>query len=277
MSDAHKRTLLVSGLQVNVYCHPSALSKKLPVSALFFLHGRTNSMQKTEPIIKSLVMQAHSASTQKDLYVIALDHRNHGTRLVNNQANLDWKEVAAVRDVSHLIDVLPAHLFPNDDREIVEWGIAGISLGGHSSWLALAHEPRITYGIPILGCADYISLMSERAKSSNVVFAAPAFPLSLTHLVGQKDPVSVPFDKASVENPFFGKKILALRGGVDELVPWSATAGFFARLQVGQRGFKQVRVQDAVGHVCTPEMTTWAAIFLIKEILSSDTSGIAKL
>jgi hypothetical protein len=41
-------------------------------------------------------------------------------------------------DVSMLIDYLPSYLFPQDEVDI-EWGVAGVSLGGHSSWLCLAH------------------------------------------------------------------------------------------------------------------------------------------
>ena len=41
------------------------------------------------------------------------------------------------RDVSFLIDFLPSYLFPRDERTIVEWVVAGISLGGHSTWIAL--------------------------------------------------------------------------------------------------------------------------------------------
>ena len=41
------------------------------------------------------------------------------------------------RDVSYLIDFLPSFLYPNDERTIVEWGVGGISLGGHSTWIAL--------------------------------------------------------------------------------------------------------------------------------------------
>ena len=43
----------------------------------------------------------------------------------------------AVKDLSFLIDILPAYLFPNDERTIGEWVLAGFSLGGHATWLAL--------------------------------------------------------------------------------------------------------------------------------------------
>lgn len=43
------------------------------------------------------------------------------------------------RDVSFLIDFLPAYLFPNGERMVAEWAVAGISLGGHATWYLLAN------------------------------------------------------------------------------------------------------------------------------------------
>ena len=40
-------------------------------------------------------------------------------------------------DVSFLIDYLPAYLFPLGERTVDRWGVAGISLGGHSAWILL--------------------------------------------------------------------------------------------------------------------------------------------
>jgi hypothetical protein len=45
--------------------------------------------------------------------------------------------VGTARDVSYLIDFLPSFLYPNGERTIVEWGVGGISLGGHTTWIAL--------------------------------------------------------------------------------------------------------------------------------------------
>ena len=41
-------------------------------------------------------------------------------------------------DVSMLIDYLPSYLFPNDENEIVDWGVCGVSLGGHAVWICLS-------------------------------------------------------------------------------------------------------------------------------------------
>jgi len=36
-----------------------------------------------------------------------------------------------------LIDYLPSYLFPTGEYEVVDWGVAGVSLGGHAVWLCL--------------------------------------------------------------------------------------------------------------------------------------------
>lgn len=45
--------------------------------------------------------------------------------------------VGAARDVSFLIDFLPSYLYPNGERNVVNWGVIGLSLGGDACWIAL--------------------------------------------------------------------------------------------------------------------------------------------
>jgi hypothetical protein len=88
-------------------------------------------------------------------------------------------------DVSYLIDFLPSYLFPNSERQIQQWLVAGKSLGGHSTWIASVHgiisinsadpcqpylflEPRISLAVPIIACPDYTKLISRRAKYSHI-------------------------------------------------------------------------------------------------------------
>lgn len=47
--------------------------------------------------------------------------------------------VGSARDVSFLTDFLPSYLFPYGENKVVEWGVVGISLGGHSAWLSMRH------------------------------------------------------------------------------------------------------------------------------------------
>lgn len=48
----------------------------------------------------------------------------------------NWS-AGAVHDLTFLIDHIPAYIYPRAERNIVAWGVAGISLGGHSTWIAL--------------------------------------------------------------------------------------------------------------------------------------------
>lgn len=67
------------------------------------------------------------------------------------------------------------------------------------------------------------------------------------------------------ENPFFGKKILVLSGGKDQLVPWSASQDFVERLHVGDEGTKISVVVPEAGHECHPVMMETMAKFIWDE------------
>lgn len=191
--------------------------------------------------------------------------------------------MGTAKDISFLVDFLPAYLFPNNQCEISAWGVVGISLGGHSTWIALSQggllilssnysidysceDPRIQVGIPIIGCPNYLELIKRRAKTSNIAFAAPYLPASFIQFVKTFDPASQDYSSEEGTNPFLGKKILVLSGEDDMLVPWVASENFVGGLVVGASGVKKVVVQKGVGHACTPEMVAEAAQFLAKEL-----------
>ncbi|KAG9219674.1 hypothetical protein CCMSSC00406_0006004 [Pleurotus cornucopiae] len=143
--------------------------------------------------------------------------------------------------------------------------------------MKLAAEPRITFAVVTLGCADYLALMSRRAAESEFELTSPTLPPSLVSLVHYVDPIYTPYTVNDSRNPFLGKKILVLRGAMDRIVPWSASARFVQGLEVGERGLKKVIAQEGVGHQCTLEMTKWMAEFLRYECLSSKIAAMAKL
>lgn len=188
--------------------------------------------------------------------------------------------VGAVKDLSFLIDVLPSYIFPHDERIIGEWVLAGFSLGGHATWLGLRHgalpfaiactyskqlskpsEPRIRIGIPICGCADYLTLMEQRAEKLGIPRTSPYFPESLRALVRTYDTVVAP------PGTFAGKRVLVLVGADDILVPWSASRAFVEALDVGERGKKRVVVQPGVKHKYTDEMREELFRFFWEEAL----------
>ncbi|TFK40093.1 Alpha/Beta hydrolase protein [Crucibulum laeve] len=276
-----KETVHIGGITIHVYQAQSTAASSCPLVAFFLLHGRYGSAIAIDNIAKRVVDLTKDC-LQQNLLVITFDHRNHGTRMVNAKANDAWStehdrhnerhavdmysiQSGTARDVSFVIDFLPAYLYPMGDRAIVEWGVAGISLGGHSTWLSLTKDKRIKTGIPIIGCADYIKLIEERAQRSKIPNTPPYFPVSFLALVKQSDPLSTPYDIPDESNPFWGKNILVLSGEADRLVPWSASEEFVKKLQVGP-GMKKISVHKDVGHECTEQMVEEMATF-IKEVV----------
>lgn len=107
------------------------------------------------------------------------------------------------RDVSLLIDFLPAYIFPKSERHISQHLALGVSLGGHSTWSCLLHEPRITAGIVVIGCPDYVNVMADRARLSKLptwtgsnppgseFLGSEHFPAALVETVKKLDPASL--------------------------------------------------------------------------------------
>lgn len=197
------------------------------------------------------------------------------------------------RDISFLIDFLPSYLFPHGEQAIDRWMLAGISLGGHATWYALQHgesslnlrlrkgkmepllaEPRLSVGIPIIGCPDYLALMNGRARASGLKFGPPILPDSLLEVIKGESPVCAP---VTGRNPFFGKKILVLAGGNDKLVPWEISESFVERIEVGEKGVKRVLVYPDVGHTFTVSMEEDVANFVWEEGCLSGERGSTRM
>jgi hypothetical protein len=41
------------------------------------------------------------------------------------------------KDVSMLIDFLCGYLYPYQESAVLDWGVLGVSLGGHAAWYSL--------------------------------------------------------------------------------------------------------------------------------------------
>ncbi|OJT13891.1 hypothetical protein TRAPUB_9560 [Trametes pubescens] len=291
-STISKQTLTIAGIVLNIFSQPNATTPTDPVAVLFLLHGRLGSAEDVEPVARTILDDVHVRRTaapegQKadDLIVVTFDQRNHGTRLVDGLANWHWEsdpkaeknnvrhaidmyaiQTGTAQDVSFLIDFLPAYLFPHDERTVSQWLVSGISLGGHATWITLRNDPRVKLGIPIIGCPDFLTLMSARAAEHGLAVAPPHFPASLLAYVRAHDPAAAPHTAGAAGNPFAGKKVLVLCGGADTLVPWAAAEKFVGELDVGA-GVKEVWVEEGVGHRCSPGMVQRAAEFVWREAL----------
>lgn len=164
-------------------------------------------------------------------------------------------QVGTANDVSLLIDYLESYLYPLNEHKIVQYLCAGISLGGHSTWLVLSHEPRIQAGCPIIGCPDFITLMTSRAEALGGL-TKEMMPDSLRETVSRIDP--------KVEN-MQGKRILILSGKKDKLVPFAKGAAFVEKLR-NVAGSVQVEEYEGVGHRCTETMVGELSRFITREM-----------
>ncbi|KAH7882421.1 hypothetical protein F5I97DRAFT_1939454 [Phlebopus sp. FC_14] len=274
--------LVVGGIIVDVYSHSDGKDPACPVNALFLLHGRTSAKEDVETTARAILDLTYGpqgADRKRDL-----DHRNHGSRLVDTHRNGGWHkdpaqtnaqhaidmyaiQTGTAHDVTSLIDHIPSFLYPSGERNIIEWGMAGISLGGHSTWIALSREPRIQLAIPIIGCPDYTKLLQSRAQSFGVPFAPPYYPPQLKAYVDTHDPAKLSFREMGPSNPFLGKKILALFGAKDELVPWAASSDFIEGLEVGD-GVKRIVFDENAGHECSAMMSKEAGLFVTEWLTS---------
>ncbi|KZT19240.1 alpha/beta-hydrolase, partial [Neolentinus lepideus HHB14362 ss-1] len=279
-----KLVYTIGGLVVNVYEEPLVRSSDADPVVLFFLHGRTQSAAHLEPAVQGIFegigARREANASLRPLIIVTFDQRNHGTRLVDPKANEAWNhkiadkhnarhaidmysmQTGTAKDVSFLIDFLPAYLFPHGERTVKEWTVAGISLGGHATWIALKNDKRISTGIPVIGCPDYLALMCDRAIITNTPFEPPHVPDTLLQLIYSQDPVFTAYTSSSpAENPYLNKKILVVSGKEDKLVPWTASQGFVEKLEVGQ-GKKEVFLQEGAGHEWTKEMLARTVQFL---------------
>lgn len=97
---------------------------------------------------------------------LAFDQRNHGSREVSKVANDSWRAgnerhavdmMGAIRgmaeDTRGLMDVVEGYLGVG---EVSGHFVLGVSLGGHSTWQMMFGDERVTAGVVIIGCPDYI-------------------------------------------------------------------------------------------------------------------------
>jgi hypothetical protein len=192
---ASKREVHMAGLLVDVYGLDELPQPTRKVSCLWVHHGRLGSKADWTGFADRVIAAWNSHRTgnppsppnnsggsgescSRGLIVMAFDQRNHGSRLVHELANSSWRDGNAmhaidmfgaisgmVSDTRGLMDVVEGYLFQKDGvkGEEEEGGgtidqhlVMGISLGGHSAWQTLFAEERVTAGVVIIGCPDYM-------------------------------------------------------------------------------------------------------------------------
>ncbi|KAJ5594527.1 uncharacterized protein N7459_000735 [Penicillium hispanicum] len=297
-----QKVYAIAGISVTVFGLEELRSQE-EVACLWLLHPRLATQERMTDIAASSITDWSTRNkdtpSAKGLIAVSFDQRNHGARMVDPLANESWKEgnprhaqdmfsifrelmpmhspyqreisnadhvqEGTARDTSLLMDYLACFIFPNGEYNISENLVLGVSLGGHAAWSCLLHEPRVTAGVVIIGCPDYLNLMVDRARLSKLpswtksnppgseILGSEAFPASFVDVVKQYDPAGLmlshvkgapglardgplpdPTDKEQqelrplLERCLAGKRILNLSGGMDKLVPYHRGEIFLA-------------------------------------------------
>lgn len=173
---------------------------------------------------------------------------------------------------------------------------------------------RITAAVIVIGCPDYMRLLSERAMLSKLPTAGPkflgssSFPEGLVEAVRRYDPAGslLGFGSSREErfrrdpisdekeamlpllhNSFRGKRILNMSGAADKLVPYSCSEPFLKWLHraISPSGwFSDLHLTlvdvcfDGVGHELSPDMAKMLDQFVVETLQkSSGADGKSRL
>ncbi|KAK1754507.1 Alpha/Beta hydrolase protein [Echria macrotheca] len=275
------KTIPIAGLLVDVHGLDEIPATATRITCLWLHHARTRQKADMADIAARCVSAWNDTpSKNRGLVALAWDQRNHGSRLVDKQANREWKEgnathaqdmfgivAGAVADQGILIDMVGSYLFHDKPQIQIDRHLAlGVSLGGHSVWQTMFAEPRVRAGVVIVGCPDFMHLLSTRAKKQGLktypkdgkdaamaFLGSEDFPASLVEACRKFDPKGILFGRAPVPKPasssgwadlrvyaerngpheesqvkerLRGKRFLLCSGGDDDLVPYDISKPF---------------------------------------------------
>ncbi|PWW72906.1 hypothetical protein C7212DRAFT_220575 [Tuber magnatum] len=253
------RTLTIGGLAIKIY-GLGAHSASTPLTCIHLLHPRQQTHEYMTGIARSLL---HTYGTQA-LICASFDSRNHGARTTSPLANESWKGGNAthaedmfsvyhgtVEDLRMVVEYLGVYL-----RRVVRHFVVGVSLGGHAAYLALA-LPRVEGVVSVIGCPDFVRLMAARAEGCGVDVRGVFGGAGLGPIVGRLDPAAV--GMVGLREVWRGKRLLALSGGADGLVPYACSQPFLDEVKKAVwRGELELDLEDivyeGVRHECTSEM-----------------------
>ncbi|KAF4120038.1 hypothetical protein GMORB2_3449 [Geosmithia morbida] len=308
------KTVPMGGLLVDVYGLEELPAGPSPVTCLWLLHPRMRTRARMQDIASRVIdaynnrMAESSASPPRGLVALAFDMPNHGTRLVSEQANKAWNQgnelhaidmVAGIKgarnDMSGLMDVVGGYL----DRKVDEHVCLGWSLGGHAVWQAWLAERRLHAAVAIVGCPDFIGLMRDRAKTSDLdipegqtFLGSKYFPDDLAATCARYDPRGVIFGAQESHLPeaplsdaerervrsilaergcTSNRRLLLCSGADDKLVPYTNSAPFVKLLQDVGGVPVQDKVYEGVGHAFSADMVQDAVEFLVDAVSRGNT------
>ncbi|KAK8049221.1 hypothetical protein PG994_010951 [Apiospora phragmitis] len=331
-----KTTIPVAGLLVDVYGLEELPMGATAISCLWLHHGRLGNKNDMATFAALALSAWHArannsttSSSSRGLIAVAFDERNHGMRLAHKTSNDAWRDgnkthaqdmfgvvTGGVVDMAHLMDALEGYLFGNGTSSpgnlqaalgsrkqagLIDQHLAlGVSQGGHTVWQAMFVEPRLSAGVVVIGCPDYMAIMTDRARLTKLPTYSAAdngasflgsrdFPHALVEACRKYDPKGILFGTREIsvspsdvekerlgfimDSRLAGKKFQVLSGGVDKLVPYALAKPFLDFLKTAVETWDKqanISVEDIVypdvGHKFDDVMMKDAVRFIIDTV-----------
>ncbi|KAK1995739.1 hypothetical protein LX36DRAFT_712914 [Colletotrichum falcatum] len=340
--DVSKTTLPMSGLLCDVYGLEELVKRRASaVSCLWLHHPRLRAKEDMGDFASRVIARWEEMSSSaggnggggggggsRALIAVAFDQQNHGTRTVSPTASDSWREGNAthaldmwamvsgmVGDTTALIDVVEGYLKlelarrgADEEWKMDQHLVLGVSLGGHSAWQTMFREDRVSAGVIIIGCPDYMGLLSDRAKKSKLAtfsvedngasfFGSRDFPPGLVASCLRHDPKGMLFGTGAVPAAaegipedemrhlrgaldrlrVGGKKFLICSGAEDKLVPYKISEPFIeffaeaAGTWYADEGIAlENNVYEGVGHAFSERMVEDSLRFLVDAVAEKD-------
>jgi S-formylglutathione hydrolase FrmB len=256
--------IVVGGLSVFAVRADPTVPSAQPLRALFLLHGRTGSLSNVLRNASDLARRARARHVP--LIVLIVEQRNHGQRMLDSQLNgpmsgdgleMFANLIGTAHDASFVMDVLPVKLSARGER-VSHWGVAGISMGGHSSLVLAARDARLRVAASLIGCGDYASLLADRlATQRQLTMHGDSLDERIRSVIGADLCDLIARQGALTHAAALTRTKLLLTGASgDPLVSPRFNERFLDALRAAQHADVTVRNFDVNEHTVTPAM--WA-------------------
>jgi pimeloyl-ACP methyl ester carboxylesterase len=236
----------VAGLEVAIFGREQNAGGPVAI----FAHGLTGSLQTT--------FNDCRAAAARGIIAISLEQRNHGRRIVDVRRNLRQSHpgfytdlfgicVGTAHDVRLIIDLLDSAMGIQTDRI----GMMGTSLGGYTTLMTMALDPRICVGAPVVGMADLRHVAREAAilEGLNPDEVEEAFSPALRAAMARYEPALRP-------EAFADRPLLLLNGEEDTVVSPEANRVFHQALLPHYTHPERLvlHIEPEAGHGVTADM-----------------------
>jgi pimeloyl-ACP methyl ester carboxylesterase len=308
------KTFHIAGILTTVYGIDELPESCDSIACLWLLHPRLQTKEVMAPVGASMIQNWNCRrlpGSRKGLIAVAFDQRNHGSREVDKLANEAWRSQTpnprhaqdmfsifhgTAMDTSLLMDHIASYIFNEPNAPPIDQHfVLGVSLGGHAAWHVIFHEPRVSAAVIVVGCPDYLRVMTDRARLSRLpsytsdngasFVGSPDFPNALVSSVRKWDPKGLLFGldpiaispSASEQDrlqrilnaKIKGKSLLVCSGGDDKLIPYHCSVQFMEFLKNSTQGwcagdgiYVENIVYEGVGHEYSEGMKKDASRFL---------------